>query len=241
MSLTATEIASYSPDYFMINGVSCTTVGLYCDTPSIPPMAEQRYTDYEVGADEDGCIPDDSFKDISYTIKAYCFGETTDFNNNDVYAFLSGAKTLQISRYSGYYFKVKKISAITPTTNHDGKRVDYQIKFTLAPFKYSTDNEAISLENGGIIMNNGSRYSKPLLTVTGTGTVVINCNGDTMTLNNLDGTAVTVDSTRLIAYKGTTLINSQVDGVYPMLASGQNLISWTGTATIALQKNERWY
>lgn len=241
MSLTAKEIAEKSPDYFLINGVSCTTVGLYCDTPPIPPMAEQRYTDYEVGSDEDGTIPDDSFKDISYTITAYTFGDKLDFNTNSIYAFLANAKTLQISRYNGFYFKVKQIAGITPTTSHDGRRVDYQIKFALAPFKYGSDNEAIEVTNGGVIVNNGSRYCKPTLTVKGNGTVVIDCNGDKMTLTELDGNEIIVDSSRLITYKGNKLINGQVDGLYPMLASGNNIISWTGNATITMLKNERWY
>lgn len=234
-------IAEMSKDYFKINGTSCATVGLYCDTPTMPPMAEQRYTDYQVGADEDGCIPDDSFKDISYTLKAYTFSDGTDFNNNDIYRFLANASTLEISRFVGFYFKVKKISGITPTVKADGRRIDYQIKLTLAPFKYSLDNETISLTSGEIITNNGSRYSKPTLYVKGTGNVEINCNGDKMQLFNLDGSEIVVDSSRMITYKDDKLINAQVDGLYPMLSSGQNIISWTGNATIRMKKNERWY
>lgn len=234
-------IAEMSKDYFKINGTSCAEVGLYCDTPTMPPMAEQRYTDYQVGADEDSSIPDDSFKDISYTLKAYAFSDGTDFNNNDIYRFLANATTLEISRYEGYYFKVKKVSAITPTVKADGRRIDYQIKFTLAPFKYGLDNEALPLTSGNTITNNGSRYSKPTLYVTGTGNVVIDCNGDKMQLYNLDGSEIVVDSSRLITYKGNKMINNQVDGLYPMLASGNNIISWTGNAEISIKKNERWY
>lgn len=235
------SIAEMSKDYFKINGTSCVTVGLYCDTPPVPAMAEQRYTDYQVGADEDSSIPDDSFKDVSYTLKAYTFSDGTDFNNNEIYKFLANASTLEISRYEGFYFKVKKVSAITPTIKADGRRIDYQIKLTLAPFKYSLDNETITLTSGNTITNNGSRYSKPTLYITGTGNVEISCNGDKMQLFNLDGSEIVVDSARMITFKGDKLINSQVDGLYPMLSSGNNKISWTGTASIKLKKNERWY
>lgn len=234
-------IAEMSKDYFKINGTSCVTVGLYCDTPTMPPMAEQRYTDYQVGADEDSSIPDDSFKDISYTLKAYTFSDGTDFNNNEIYRFLANASTLEISRYEGFYFKVKKVSAITPAIKADGRRIDYQIKFTLAPFKYSLDNETVTLENGAMFVNNGSRYSKPTLYVTGTGNVEIDCDGDKMQLYNLDGSEIIVDSSRLITYKDNKLLNNQVGGWYPMLSSGQNKISWTGNATIKIRKNERYY
>ena len=55
-----------SKDWFALDGVSCESVGLYCDTPPVQIMAERRGQAYQVGQDEDQYKDDDSFADISF-------------------------------------------------------------------------------------------------------------------------------------------------------------------------------
>ena len=43
-----------SADYFIVNDVSSASVGLYVDTPPVPPMAKQRVTTWQTGMDADG-------------------------------------------------------------------------------------------------------------------------------------------------------------------------------------------
>ena len=89
-----------SQDWFKINGISSYTVKIYVDTPSVPPMAQQRFSTYQVGADEDVTYPDDIFDDIIYSLTFYTF--RNDFDNTDIYSFLSNAQTLEISRLPRY-------------------------------------------------------------------------------------------------------------------------------------------
>jgi len=52
---------------------------------------------------------------------------------------------------------------------------------------------------------------------------------------------ITIDTSRLIAYKGDTVLVNKTIGQYPMLGVGDNSISWTGTVTkVEITKNERW-
>ena len=54
-----------SRDYFLLDGVSSATVGLYVDTPPIPPLAKLRYTTWQTGIDMDNASPDDVFENIT--------------------------------------------------------------------------------------------------------------------------------------------------------------------------------
>ena len=95
-------------DYFKINGVSCVDKGIWCDTPPVPPLAKQRYTTFQTSADEDRTTPDESFEDITYKLTFFTF-DNEDYDNREIYEYISAAKRLEISRLSGLYFKVRQV------------------------------------------------------------------------------------------------------------------------------------
>lgn len=231
-----------SEDYIVINGVSSDTVDLYVDTPPAPPFSEQRANTYQTGYDEDMTILEESYKDITVTVKCYTFLPSS-LDNTALYAFLQSARTLQTSRYDDKYYKVRYVKSISPAVKADGKRVDYTIQFVCAPFKYSVDNDPISLTNGGYLSVSGTHFARPIFRITpsGTGFALI-VNGVTFTSGSTaltPGAEYVVDSERMIVYTGTTIIHGTV-GKYPLFAVGQNQISWEGTLTVTVQKNERW-
>lgn len=231
-----------SPDSFSINGVECSTVNVWCDTPPVPPMAKQRYTTYQTSADEDGTTSDESFEDISYKLTFYTF-DSENYDNREIYAYIMGAKTLSISRLEGLYFKVKQVDLTSAEASFKGSKIKYTATFTLAPFKYSTDNEEIELSNGDYIENTGSRYARPILEITGDGECTFDMNGDTFTLT-LDDETVIVDSERYVVYNKSSgaVKHNAVSGWYPMLNTGINQLSWTGdVSSVKIKKNERWY
>ena len=58
---------------FSLDGVSSDTLGLFVDFLPPVPLADQRYTDFNTGADEQGTTPDDVFNNIQYQIRFYTF------------------------------------------------------------------------------------------------------------------------------------------------------------------------
>lgn len=231
-----------SPDSFYINDVSSETVGLYVDTPPVPPMAKQRYTQSQVGADSDMITPDDSFESIQITIKCYTFFRE-DFDNRDIYGFVFGAKTLKTSRFEDCYYKVQSVSVSQPASAHNGQRVMYNITFTCKPFKYAVDNDREDVEINTTVDNFGNRYSKPSFSIEGTGDITLVVQGQTFTITGLNGTAI-IDSEKRIAYTNTEIINQNTNGDFPILYPGLNTVYWEGTGTVTrvtVQKNVRWY
>jgi len=228
-----------SSDYIVVNGVSSDTVGLYIDTPPVPPMAQQRYTDYQTGSDMDGCTPDDAFENIRLTITAYQFFPD-NFDNRAVYDFLKNPKTLQISRFDDYYFKVQKLSGIQPESKSNGKRIKYTITFDCKPFKYAVENPLEEIQKG-TSQNNGNRYSRPVWVISGSGECILWVNGESLKITDVDGD-VCVDCEKMIAYTESQIITQNTTGKFPFLASGDNAVDWNENITaVYLQKNERWY
>lgn len=234
-------MALKTKDFFKINGVSSDDFpNLLVNLPPIPPLAERRYDEFDAGGDENYVIPDDYFSDISYSIEFITF-DVLEYDNSALYKLISEAKTLEISRLDGYYYKVKKAVLAAPTSVYDGAKVKYRLNFTLSPFKYFKDNPQISVNSGDTVENKGTRYSLPLIELSGTGLVEISVNGEKFTVDtgNKD---VTIDSARKITYYTNTreLLYNRTTGFYPMLASGGNIITHTA-AELKMNLNERSY
>ena len=230
-------------DFFTLDGVSSNTKGIWCDTPPVPPMAKQRYTAYQTGADEDRTTPDESYEDVKYKLTFYTIED--GYDTRDLYSYIQSAKQLQISRLEGLYFKVRQVDLSSVETAYRGNRIKYTATFTLAPFKYAVDNEESTITDGDIVVNNGSRYSKPIIELTGSGDITLGLNGDNFTITlPSDGETVIIDSDRYITYDKSSheVKHNVVGGLYPMLAVGNNAFTVSGSvSSVKIKKNERWY
>jgi len=233
-------------DWFKIDGVSSKDKGIWLDTPPVPPMAKQRYTAYQTGIDEDRTTPDESFEDIKYKLTFYTIED--GYDNREIYSYIVNAKKLEISRLDGLYFKVRQVDLSSVETAFKGNRIKYTATFTLAPFKYAVSNDPVEIESGDYITNNGSRYAKPIIELSGAGTIqlVFNNIPYTVTLPST-GEVVYIDSDRYITYDKTTheVLHNAVSGHYPMLGTGENVFSLVALGAtvdyVKITKNERWY
>ena len=229
-----------SQDYFIVNGISSATVGLYVDTPPVPPMSAQRVTTWATGIDMDSSSPDDVWENIALTINAYKFFKSADFSISDVYAFLADARTLQLSRFADRYFKVRQVKSVTPQMQYDGNRIKIQIGFVCAPFKYHTSNDESEVSTD-TVENPGTRYSRPVWRLTGcNGNAALTVNGQTLQVK-VSGTAI-IDAERMIAYDGSGgNIMPKTVGQFPFLQPGVNAVSYSGATGLAVRGNWRDY
>lgn len=237
-----------SRDFFALDGISCSDIGLWCDTPPIQVLAEERGKNYQVGADEDIYKSDDSYGDIQFRFTAYAFF-ADDFDQSNVYAFLHGKSKLTMSRNSGYYWKIRSISC-NPSQSVDGQRIRYQITVKCAPFRYVDNEEEITLTSAGNIQNAGTRYCKPVYTLhlssrTGSGTLSVNGQDVAISLQNYDilNNTLVIDSEKQLAYDGDNVIQTRhTSGIYPWMGVGENFVSFGGIIdSVTIKRNERCY
>lgn len=125
------------------------------------------------------------------------------------------------------------------------------VTFHVQPFKFANNEKSktyTSFDNNSItVRNNGNYYSRPKITVFGTGTINLSLNGKQLFVINLGSPAaqITIDAEQLEAYDEDTnvLMNRSVDGDYDnlRLKVGTNTISWSGSVTkIVINKYSRW-
>jgi phage-related protein len=97
------------------------------------------------------------------------------------------------------------------------------------------------------VTNSGNYFSRPQLTLYGSGTINLSLNGNQLFVINLGETPtnITIDSAAMEAYQGTpaTLMNRYVDGDYNnfKLNVGKSTITWSGNLTkLVINNYSRW-
>lgn len=119
----------------------------------------------------------------------------------------------------------------------------FQVTMDCQPFKYSVSSRqnVMELTEAMNILNVGTVYSEPTITVYGTGDITLTINGQPFPLYDVDG-SITIDSDAMEVYKGTANQNNKYGSMYfPRLEVGDNSISWVGTVTkVEIIPKWRW-
>lgn len=231
-------------NYIELNGVNSQTIqGLLIQ--ELPPITKpkMRTSIEEIDGRNGNIITELGYS--AYT-KSFLIGLYGDFDINQVIAYFNSSGTVVFSNENDKYYNYNIIDQI------DFDRLirfrTATVKMNVQPFKYSlTDNSRIySIDNETSISvtNAGNIYSKPVLTITGTGTIGLSLNGTQIFSISLgDIGSIVIDTENMEAYNGTTLLNRSVIGNYDTfkLNSGANTISWSGTITqIQIDNYSRW-
>lgn len=180
----------------------------------------------------------------SYT-KSIKVGLSKNYDIDEVIKYFTGSGDLIMSNEPDKVYKCQII-----------EKVDYNkllrfktatVKFYTQPFKYKKDEPIAILNIDGetsmTVDNIGLEKSKPIIKLTGSGTVAIQLNGATV-FNYIfpeNETEVIVDSIQEEAYLNGFYKNRNMTGEFPILEVGENTISWSGNLTkIEIEPKSRW-
>lgn len=207
---------------------------------SLPPISKPAMRVEETEIDGvDGIMYEDlGYESYEKKIKI----TITENNIDELIHWLKGEGQLVLSNEPDKYYKAKIIEQI------DFERlIKYEpteVTFIVQPYKYELYELPITItKSGGAVFNNGLEISKPKMTITGSGTITLSVNGNSLFRYTFpEGeTQVVIDSEKQDAYLGTVLKNRNMTGEFPTLESGSNIISWDGTITsIVVEPNSRW-
>lgn len=178
--------------------------------------------------------------------KEISIGLYGDFDINEVIQYFDSKGIVTFSNEPDKYYNYQIIDQI------DFERLirfkTAKIRMHIQPFKYSAEDNSkvfnITDETSIQIRNAGNIYSKPTLKITGSGDISIYLNDVQLfqiALGDLGN--ITIDTTQMEAYNGTTFLNRIVTGNYDnfKLNVGNNIISWTGSITkIEIDNYSRW-
>lgn len=217
---------------------------------SLPPISQPKIrTNIEEIDGRDG----DIITKLGYSAynKKITIGLYGDYDVDDVIAYFTNNQSGKVtfSNEEDKYYNYEIIDEI------DFERL---IRFKTAtvtmhiqPFKYSNVENVktftITSQTSLNIRNNGNYISKPVITITGTGTINLSLNNEQLFVINLGDTStqIALDINNMNAYNPTNdnYMNRSVTGNYDNFALkvGTNTISWTGTITqIQIENYSRW-
>lgn len=180
----------------------------------------------------------------AYT-KSIGIGLTRNYDIDQVIKYFTGMGALTISNEPNKYYIARIFD-----------KIDYEkllrfktatIKFYVQPYKYLKNESLVDLnitsQTSAVVENKGLEKSKPIITLEGSGTVVLSLNGrNQFTYTFPEGeTEVTIDSTDEEAYLYDEFKNRNMQGSFINLNPGNNTISWTGSLTrITIEPRSRW-
>ena len=91
-----------------------------------------------------------------------------------------------------------------------------------------------------LLINPGSVYSEPTITVYGSGEITLMVGTQIVELTDIED-SITLNTSLMEAYKGDLGMNSCMSGEFPVLKPGANAISWSGNVTkVEVQPNWRF-
>lgn len=230
----------YKP-YFIFKGINSLDMGIV--TTSLPDVvrAERRVEKVTIpGRNGDLTIDEGSYSNYTLTLEAAIIKRA---NIDKICAWLDGEGEVIFSTEPDKVYKVRIANQISI-----GKMLQYfqkfQVNFDTFPFKYSVNAAADmidNLENNTTVLNKGTVYSEPKITITGSGSVVLTINEREYTINNLSG-SITLDSEimEIINLGSAVYMPPSMDNyLFPRLEVGLNEISYSGNIE-KISMNPRW-
>lgn len=234
-------------NYVELNGVSSDTItGLIIQ--ELPPITKPKI---RTMVEEIDGRNGDIVTTLGYSAydKEMTIGLYGDFDIDNVIKFFNSSGKVIFSNEPDKYYNYQIL-----------EQIDYErlirfrtatVKFHIQPFKYSSiqtpKTYEITTQTSVSVINTGNYFSRPIITITGTGTVNLSLNNVQLFVIELGETSTTIaiDTNLLEAYNPSTnaLMNRSVTGDYDnfKLNTGTNTISWSGTITsIAFSNYSRW-
>lgn len=209
----------------------------------LPPITKPNMRVKETAIDGvDGSI----IEELGYESydKTIAIGLRIGSDVDEIIGYFTGNGDIIFSNEQNKYYKARII-----------RNIDYNrllryrvatVTFRVQPFKYDRVEEeayATSKDESAFVYNKGNYIAKPLITIKGTGTVVLILNDTPICQYTFpDGEdTVILDSEKQDAYLGNLLKNRNMVGEFPVLERGNNVFTWDGTVeSIRIKRYSRW-
>ena len=205
---------------------------------------ERHYTITHIPGRNGDIIQDNGcYKNVERTYEVSFDAPNEDFATyaNSVSAWLhstTGYARLEDS-YEPNYYRMATYQESNIFENLYNQAGTATIVFECKPQRFlKTGDNTIAIQNSLTIMNPTGFEAYPLFKVTGT-SGVLTVNGNSITFSSIDG-FVMLDCELKDAYKENINKNSTISGTFPVLKSGSNTISWTGSISSVTMKPRWW-
>ena len=230
-------------DWFEWNGVRCTEYGIYISEQPPITIPQERSTQTKIPGRPGSLITlegDDVYDDL--TLTATCFIRDPALIPS-IAAWLKGGGTVTFANRPGGFYHARIANQIPFEKILRGNpHCSFAVNFRCSPpFWYvSNPGEVTITTSSYVLVNPGSVYSEPIIYVYGNGDMTLIVNDNFVELEGIEDSII-LNSVVQEAYQGEMLLNEKMDGEFPVLKPGNNLISWTGNISrIVIAPNWRY-
>ncbi|SKA99755.1 putative phage tail component, N-terminal domain-containing protein [Caloramator quimbayensis] len=217
--------------------------GIIIKRPSLS-SPKKRISYIEIpGRDSSLRYDEGTFEDITITVECTLIGDNLFEKIDQIKAWLFGAGESDLI----FSFQNDKKYLAQVVNSVDFKQIinyisEFPIIFNCRPFKYAVLNDLVTITQSGTnLINPGTIYSLPKIYVYGSGDITIKVNGEELKINSFQNKII-IDSILYDCYDDDfNNLNSKVDGNFPILKVGSNIIEWTGNVSkVEILPNWRW-
>lgn len=232
--------------YIILNNTNSQTIpGLLIS--SLPPISkpQQRIKTETIDGKDGDIVTPLGFGSYDKTLN---IGLTYDYNIDDIIDYFNSEGKVVFSNEPEKYYKYAIYKQIDFERLVRFKKA--KVVFHVQPFKFSdTETEKtfyFTQVNGALtIRNNGNYFSRPILTIVGSGDIYIYINNVQILKLTLNANqTIIIDSEAMNAYNlSGELLNRLVNGNYDKirLKTGSNIISYGGDLRkISIKNYSRW-
>ena len=171
---------------------------------------------------------------------------------------LAGSYTVNVvsNRSNGCMFRICKSSPINSQSlggkafaenaveTVEGSAGIYKYLFIYVPSGSQSASMTVTVNTHQVnIENRGNIYSRPIMTLYGSGQITLSINGNAVLSLEITDGSITLDGESMNAYKGNVLYNRHVLGDYAnlVLESDENIVGWSGNVSrLDIEKQSRW-
>lgn len=197
------------------------------DLPNEPVPAERGEQVVIPGRSGSLWIPEGAYDDVAKQVQIWVPPDRVDFLPN-IRGWLSGEGELTFSETSLFFYKARVAGAydFLPFGSLDGYKA--VVPFECYPFRYLRSPAPVTITaSGQVITNPYTVYAEPVLQVFGSGDVTITVGSVTFQLLGMPS-GIMVDTEAYEVYKDGVLYNDKMAGAFPVLPSGDTVITWAG-------------
>lgn len=225
--------------YVTYNGVRSDSLGIFLSGAGTFDAAELDATVYQIpGRNGDLIIPANRYKNIEVIYPAFV---PNDFENRvqavrNWMRSAEGYKRLQDNYDTDHFRMGMAVGVLEFTPAQQNKGANLQLVFNCKPQRFLLTGETeLTPATGSTISNPTLFEAKPLITFSNpTSSASISCGGKTLTATGSYSGSVTIDCETQNIYSGSNNLNSKFSGEFPVLAPGNNTITFSGVSSFKL-------
>ena len=230
------------------NGTSSGAYGVYVEKYPARPIPARKQEIFSVpGRSGDVIAVEDAWENVEQAYDIYLSAEKAGLPivSAKVVAWLMqpGYRRLE-DDYNPGIFRLAAFAGPVDLQNILNAFGRATVKFNCMPQRFRLTGEApIALSAAGTVTNPTANSAQPLITVSGAGSGTVTVGSVTVTINEItDGMILDCREGEAYAVSGGSVsnLNTKVSGAFPVLAAGDNAVSWTGGVT-GLSLIPRWF